>query len=135
MSFGENQNPIATTWGNVADQPSPTAAAFIKKTYVHLLVAVLAFCALEYVYLNSTIAESLANMMMSNGRGGWLMVLVLFMGVAWLANYWAMSSTSIGMQYAGLGLYVVAESIILRRCCLLPRCPNSAAAASFPRRG
>jgi FtsH-binding integral membrane protein len=115
MSYGENQyqTPQTTVWGDLAARAEPSErAAFIKKTYLHLTGAVLAFCALEYAYLNSSIAETLANTMMGNGRGGWLVVLLLFMGVAWLANYWAMSSTSVGMQYAGLGLYVVAESII-----------------------
>jgi hypothetical protein len=122
MSYGENQYQQSqpSVWGDIAARAEPSErAAFIKKTYLHLTGAVLAFCALEYVYLvpkltagNSTIAESLAQTMLGNGRGSWLIVLLLFMGVAWLANYWAMSSTSVGMQYAGLGLYVVAESII-----------------------
>jgi len=34
------------------------------------------------------------------------------MGVSFLANYWASSDTSPGLQYAGLGLYVVAEAVI-----------------------
>jgi hypothetical protein len=116
MSYGENQyQPSQTSmWGDIAAQAVPNERAdFIKKTYLHLAGAVLAFCALEYVYLVPTnIADSLAQTMLGNGRGGWLIVLFLFMGVAWLANYWALSSTSVGLQYAGLGLYVVAESII-----------------------
>jgi FtsH-binding integral membrane protein len=42
----------------------------------------------------------------------WFIVLALFMGVSFLANWWAHSSTSKTMQYLGLGLYVVAEAII-----------------------
>jgi FtsH-binding integral membrane protein len=42
----------------------------------------------------------------------WLAVLAGFMGVSYLANKWAMSSTSLGMQYAGLGLYTFAESLL-----------------------
>jgi FtsH-binding integral membrane protein len=34
------------------------------------------------------------------------------MAASWVANKWATSDTSRGMQYAGLGLYVVAEAII-----------------------
>src|SRR4051812_50182354 len=45
-------------------------------------------------------------------RFGWLVVLFGFLGISWLANTWAMSDASRGMQYAGLGLYVVAEGII-----------------------
>jgi FtsH-binding integral membrane protein len=115
MSYGENPyQPQTSNWGDLAARAEPDArAAFIKKTYLHLTAAVLAFCALEYVYLVPTnIADTLGHTLMGNGRGAWLIVMLLFMGVAWLANYWAMSSTSVGMQYAGLGLYVVAESII-----------------------
>src|SRR4029079_9813302 len=39
-------------------------------------------------------------------------VIVGFMGVGMLADYWARSETSPGLQYLGLGLYVVAEAII-----------------------
>ena len=35
-----------------------------------------------------------------------------FIGVAYVSEMWARSATSVGMQYAGLGLYVVAESVI-----------------------
>jgi FtsH-binding integral membrane protein len=47
-----------------------------------------------------------------SGGYSWLVVLGLFMGASWIANKWATSDTSRGMQYAGLGLYVVAEAII-----------------------
>jgi FtsH-binding integral membrane protein len=67
---------------------------------------------LEVVYFQTGIVETLAQMLMGNGNVGWLVVMIAFMGVAWLANYWAMSATSVGLQYAGLGLYVLAESII-----------------------
>jgi FtsH-binding integral membrane protein len=42
----------------------------------------------------------------------WLIVLALFMGVSWLAEYWANSGASRTLQYAGLALYVVAQAII-----------------------
>ena len=42
----------------------------------------------------------------------WLAVLGGFMVVGWVADSWAQSATSIGKQYAGLFLYVLAESII-----------------------
>src|SRR5262249_41452518 len=115
MSFADNQyqSMQPSMWGDIAARAIPNERAdFIKKTYLHLLAAVLAFCGLEYVYLNSPIAENLAGTMLGGGRMGWLVVLGLFMAVSWLANYWAMSSTSVGMQYAGLSLYVLAQSVI-----------------------
>ncbi len=112
MSFAENEYQVSP-WGAVAERADVNErASFIKKTYLHLLGAVLAFCALEVFYFQSGLAETLFSTLIGNGRGAWFVVLLLFMGVAWLANYWAMSATSVGMQYAGLGLYVVAESVI-----------------------
>ena len=42
----------------------------------------------------------------------WLLVLGVFMVITWLANSWADSGASKGMQYLGLGLYIIAEAII-----------------------
>jgi FtsH-binding integral membrane protein len=40
------------------------------------------------------------------------LVLLVFMGAAWIARAWASSNSSRGMQYLGLALYVVAEAVI-----------------------
>ena len=92
----------------VAAQPVDVRATFIKKTYAHLAGAIAAFVVLEYFFLQSQTMVNLGNSMMHS----WWMVLIAFMGVSWLANSWATKSTSKGMQYAGLGLYVVAEAVI-----------------------
>jgi len=86
-------------------------AAFIRKTYGHLGLAILAFIALEWFLLQQSWAYSLAGLMVG-GQFGWLIVLGLFMGVSMLANRFAMSDTSRGIQYLGLGLYVAAQAII-----------------------
>ena len=49
---------------------------------------------------------------MIGGRFSWLIVLGLFMIVSFIADSWATSATNPAVQYAGLGLYVLAESII-----------------------
>jgi FtsH-binding integral membrane protein len=41
-----------------------------------------------------------------------LLIMAGFVGVSMLANRWAMSDTSKGMQYLGLGLYTLAQSIL-----------------------
>ncbi len=45
MSYGDNQyQPNQSVWGDLAARAEPTErAAFIKKTYLHLTGAVLAF--------------------------------------------------------------------------------------------
>lgn len=106
--------------GAVATVGVNERVTFLRKTYGHLGGAILAFVALEYVLLDTTgpvfKAVTLPFLEMvfprSGGGGGWLVVLALFMGVSWLADKWANSDTSRGMQYAGLGLYVAAEALI-----------------------
>jgi FtsH-binding integral membrane protein len=100
-------NPYASPY-TVAAQPVDERSAFIRKTYAHLGGAVAVFALLEYFFLQSQAMLNLVAPMMGN----WWLVLIVFMGVSWIASKWATSSTSLGMQYAGLALYVVAEAII-----------------------
>ena len=112
MNYAQDNNNPYLNFGMTASQADEnTRASFIRKTYVHLLGAVLAFTAIEAVLLNSSFAEPLAGLMLGT-QYGWLIVMAAFMGVSYLANSWAMSSTSPQTQYMGLGLYVVAQSVI-----------------------
>jgi FtsH-binding integral membrane protein len=86
-------------------------ATFIRKTYLHLAGAILAFIGLESYFLNASWAPELVQTMMG-GQISWLIVLGAFMGVSWIADKWARSNASPGKQYLGLGLFIVAEAII-----------------------
>jgi FtsH-binding integral membrane protein len=86
-------------------------AAFIRRTYGHLAGAILAFAALEMVLLKLPNIQEIVFGMAGNGLT-WLLVIGAFMAVSWLADAWARSGTSPALQYAGLGLYVVAEAVI-----------------------
>jgi FtsH-binding integral membrane protein len=106
-------NDYSETINNSAVNATPMdRAAFIRKTYVHLSVCLLAFILLEGFLFASGAAYSMASLMFMGGSMGWLVVLGLFMGASYLANQWAVSETSKATQYAGLALYVVAEAII-----------------------
>ena len=90
-------------------------AAFLTRTYLHLCGAIFAFVGIEAALFVSGVADRIAAFVFEgplSGRGGWLAVLGLFMVVSWVADWWARSDTSSAMQYAGLLLYVVAESVI-----------------------
>jgi FtsH-binding integral membrane protein len=89
--------------------PADARAAFIRRTYGHLAGAILAFIALEALLLQIPGIEQVALGMLG---GTWIIVLLAAMGVSWLANYWALSSTSSGLQYLGLALYVVLQAVI-----------------------
>jgi FtsH-binding integral membrane protein len=85
--------------------------AFIRKTYAHLAGAILAFAALETLLITSGLGLEIIRTLFG-GTGGLLVLMVLFIGGGYLAQYWAQAATSRGMQYAGLGLYVVLQAII-----------------------
>ncbi len=95
----------------LADRASTNErASFIMLTYLHLLGAVVAFIGIEAVLLSLPIAERMT--MAMTGGYMWLLVLGGFMGVSYIANQWAVSTTSLATQYMGLGLYVVAEAFL-----------------------
>lgn len=87
-------------------------ATFIRKTYLHVAGSVGALVLLEALLLNSPIAAALTSVMFL-GKWSWLIVLLAFMFVTSMAEKMAATSTSLGGQYAGLGIYIVAEAIIL----------------------
>lgn len=95
---------------SAAQASAADRADFIRRTYTHLAMSVLAFIVVEAVLLQLPFAESLARTM-TDGYA-WLVVLGLFMVVSWLAQSWANSETSPQMQYLGLGVYILAEAII-----------------------
>ena len=111
FSYGESFQPREFT---LADQaPVQERADFILKTYLHLFGAIAVFVGLETVLVFAPFSESMIEFMLSFAGGySWLVILGAFMGVSWLANAWAHSDTGRGVQYAGLGLYIVAEAVI-----------------------
>lgn len=92
-----------------ADAAADARAGFIRRTYLHLFGAIIAFMALETVFLT---VEPITATMLTLVAGNWWIALIAFMGVSWLAHYWASSGASPAVQYAGLGLYTVAEALI-----------------------
>jgi uncharacterized protein len=91
-------------------QPLAVRATFLKQTYGHLLGAIMAFVIFELLLFRLGVAESITRAMV--GGKSWLLVLGAFMVVAWLANRFAASSTSRGLQYAGMLGFVLAEGLI-----------------------
>lgn len=105
-------DPYSNSIENVIiDQPEETRATFIRKTYAHLAGAITAFAILEAMMQSMGLGDA-ALEVLGTSRFSWLIVLAAFMGVSWLANKWALGSTSPTTQYLGLGLYVVAEAVI-----------------------
>jgi hypothetical protein len=84
-------------------------ATFINRTYNHLMGAIVLFTLIEVALFQSGYAESIAQLLLG---GSWLLVLGAFMLVSWFASRISLTSESKGAQYAALGGFVVAESII-----------------------
>lgn len=83
---------------------------FIRKVYLNLALGFVGFIALEAFLITWQPAVELAQRMIDGSN--WLIVLLAFMGVSWLANSWALNGATLGKQYAGFALYIIAEAII-----------------------
>lgn len=86
-------------------------AAFIRRVYMHVALAVLGLIGVEALLLNTVDHRAVLQLMFGT-RFSWLVVMVMFMGAGYLARVWATSQTSTAMQYLGLALYVVAQAIV-----------------------
>lgn len=95
----------------VANANETERAGFIRRTYLHLGAAIAAFAGIETLLVQSGVAESFTRLI-SGSSWSWLIVLALFMGASYFADKWAHSAVSKEMQYAGLGLFVLAEAIV-----------------------
>ncbi|MBI3467936.1 MAG: Bax inhibitor-1/YccA family protein [Planctomycetes bacterium] len=110
MSFArESTYPSRFTFA--AQAAVDARAEFLLKTYLHLAGAIAAFVTLEAALLQTPGIENAIRAVFSLPFS-WLLVLGAFMVVSVVANRWAQSATSVGLQYVGLALYVVAEGVI-----------------------
>ena len=93
----------------VALRSEEARAAFITRTYLHLFGAILAFTLLETAYFATGVALPIAEALLGTS---WLVVLGGFVLVSWIATRVAHVTESPAAQYAALGAYVIAESVI-----------------------
>ncbi len=93
----------------VSQRSVETRSVFISRTYNHLMGAIVLFALIEVGLFQSELAQSIARVLLG---GSWLLVLGAFMLVSWFASRVSLTSESKGAQYAALGGFVVAESII-----------------------
>ena len=84
-------------------------ALFLRRTYLHLFAAIIAFAGIEVALFTSGLAEPIAIGMLSTS---WLMVLGAFMVVGWFFSRMAERAVTPAAQYAALGGYVLAEALI-----------------------
>lgn len=95
----------------VATRDEVIRADFVVKVYQHLILALLAFVAVEAVFLQIGIGEKVYDML-AGSSGAWLLVMGGFMLVSWLATTAAHDLLNPPKQYGGLFALVVAEALI-----------------------
>ena len=112
-----SQNPYQTSdysYPTTAEMASVDArTTFVRRTYIHLLGAILACIAID-AFVLTVFDQQLAPVVGWVTQGWhWLVFLGAFMGISFIADRWAHSNVSRQMQYVGLSLYVLAEALIL----------------------
>jgi|SRR5579871_5170999 len=93
----------------VSERAVDVRAAFIAKTYVHLMGAIVGFTLLEIGLFTSGAAYGISRTLMSVP---WAAVLGAYMIVGWLATHTAAQARSLAVQYLALAAFVAAEAII-----------------------
>lgn len=114
----EPSNPYASPYA-VALSPENVRTEFFKKTYLHLAGAIGLFIILEMtLFAIPGITETVYGLL-GTSSFSWLFVLGGFIGASYLAEKWARSDSSQGLQYAGLALLVTAYAIVFLPMLLL----------------
>jgi FtsH-binding integral membrane protein len=112
MAFAHSSRPIP---GAVATVGVSDRVAFLRKTYAHLGVALLAFAAIAGGMMRFMPETSLAfSRWALTGRWNWFLVIALFMVVGYIAERLARSESSRGLQYLGLAVATIAQGLILQ---------------------
>ena len=110
MAFAQSARPIE---GAVATLGVSDRVAFLRRTYAHLGVALLAWAGLTAGLFRTSFSLRFSAWALQ-GRGTWLAVLALFMVVGYVSERLARSEASKPLQYLGLGIAVFAEALLLQ---------------------
>lgn len=85
---------------------------FIRRAYLHLAGAIVGFIVLSAAWSFIGVGEYALDVLLAGGRYSWLVVLGAFMLVGMLATRLADNAGNNQTQLIGLGIYVLAESLI-----------------------
>ncbi len=93
----------------VAALKEEARSSFIRKTYLHLILAIACFVAMEVFLFQSGLAAVIAQFVFGTS---WLLILGAFIVLGWLARSFAMSTRSKAAQYSGLIGYTILQALI-----------------------
>ena len=90
------QQQMGSAGGFAANAAVEDRAAFLVRTYLHLVGAIFAFVFLETFFFMTPLAQIFAELVFFGPLGGmgWLLVLGGFMAVSYVAQWWARSGAS-----------------------------------------
>jgi len=113
MAFAtQHARPIP---GAVATVGVSDRVNFLRKTYGLLGISLIVFAAITAGMMRFATSTSWGFSKWAwSGPWNWILILVLFMAVGWIAQKLAFSQTSRGLQLTGLGLFVTAEALLLQ---------------------
>ena len=113
MAFAQARSK-RTIDGAVATLGVSDRVAFLRRTYAHLGVALVAWAVLTALIFRTEFSANFTIWVLTKSQWAWIMVLVAFMAIGWIAQRLATSQASRGLQYLGLGIFVLAEAILLQ---------------------
>jgi len=131
MSYGQ-------TYANdlfAIDAVASEKAAFLRRTYLHLFGAIIAFVGIEALILNMFSPRQIIQATWGQGSIGMLVIFIGFMIASWVARSWAHNTASPGLQYFGLALYTVAEAIFFSPLISLATLIDQGGAQTLPTAG
>lgn len=96
----------------VAHESDDVKATFYKKVYGNLALGVLTFIVFETILLNTPFVVNGMLTLLGTGKFSWLIVLGAFMAITWYAQKLTNDTANKPQQYAGFGLYILAEAFI-----------------------
>ncbi len=85
---------------------------FIRKTYIHLAMAIALFAGLEWIMVSMGLHIKAMRLLASVGMWGWIGVLVVYGFASSLMQRWAENSISLEKQYMAWGGGILLESLI-----------------------
>ncbi len=92
--------------------PANERLQFIRRTYLHLAGAMVAFVGASAALIATGVAETIIRDIFMANRMSWLLLMVVFIGGTFVAQYMARARQSVGLQYAGLALYVCLYTVL-----------------------
>lgn len=94
------------------EAPLDARLAFLRRTYLHVTGAVLAFAGVCTLFQVSGVNAAVFEWLVTGGRFNAFLLCGGLVLIGWMARGLARSSNNVGTQYVGLAAYVAAQAFI-----------------------